>query len=155
MSWKRISFIFLIVLLAGISALGGAAAGGWIVYRSMSAGSSSTPAITFDNASATTEVISINTSEFETTITQAAESVSPAVVTVVGTIPGQMTFFGRTPDQTVSGSGFFISEEGYLLTNYHVIEDTEDLSVILADGSLSEHRDIKISTKKSSQKRLF
>jgi len=48
------------------------------------------------------------------------------VVTVVGTIPGQLTFFGPTGDQTVSGSGVFISKEGYILTNNHVVEGTKE-----------------------------
>jgi len=38
----------------------------------------------------------------------------------------------------VSGSGVFISEEGYILTNYHVVEDTSQLWVILSDGSQIE-----------------
>jgi len=57
------------------------------------------------------------------------------VVTVVGTLPGQSTFFGVSPDQTVSGSGFFISDKGYVLTNNHVVEGTNKVSIVLADGT--------------------
>ena len=56
-------------------------------------------------------------------------------MTVVGVIPGQMTFFGPTGDSQVSGSGVFISPEGYLLTNNHVVDGTKSVSVILADGT--------------------
>lgn len=33
------------------------------------------------------------------------------------------------------GSGFFISADGYLITNYHVIEHAKDIQVILQDGN--------------------
>jgi serine protease Do len=56
-------------------------------------------------------------------------------VTVLGIIPGQNTIFGRTPDSPVSGSGVIISEEGYIITNNHVVEDTIEVSIILADGT--------------------
>ncbi len=52
----------------------------------------------------------MNSSEVETTITEAIKQVGATVVTVVGTIPGQRTFFGYSGDQTVSGSGVFISD---------------------------------------------
>jgi 2-alkenal reductase len=54
---------------------------------------------------------------------------------VVGTIPGQQTFFGFTGDQTVSGSGFFITDQGYILTNNHVVEEAKSVKIVLSDGS--------------------
>ena len=63
------------------------------------------------------------------------KTVGPAVVTVVGTVPGQQTFFGQTPDRDVSGSGFFVSDQGYIITNAHVVQNTREVSIILSNGS--------------------
>lgn len=54
---------------------------------------------------------------------------APAVVKVLNTI-GQ--------GQQASGSGVFISEDGYLITNNHVVEGQSRLQVIYADGSYHE-----------------
>ena len=43
------------------------------------------------------------------------------------------------------GSGFIISENGYLLTNYHVIADATDISIILNDGTIHETKIIRSS----------
>lgn len=47
-------------------------------------------------------------------------------------------FFGMTSSSSVSGSGFIITEDGYIMTNYHVIEDAYlggyDITVMLYDG---------------------
>jgi len=80
-------------------------------------------------------VFHVSSTQIETAITQAVQKVAPAVVTVVGIIPGQQGFFFRVPDQEVSGSGVIISEAGYIVTNNHVVEDTARLAVILADGT--------------------
>jgi len=133
MAWKRVVYTLFVVVVAGISALSGAVAGGVAVYSAMRQGQS---AATLP-APPTAEPVAqqIITTEIDTAITQAVEKVGPAVVTVVGIIPGQPSFFGRTPDQPVSGSGVFISADGYVITNNHVVEDTSKIVVILADGT--------------------
>jgi 2-alkenal reductase len=130
----------LIFVIAAISALAGATIGGFVVYQAVSQTQPNDlinpeiqPLQAGNNIQGQSLVV--NTSEIETTITQAVQHVGPAVVTVVGTIPGQMTFFGPTGDQTVSGSGVFISEKGYILTNNHVVESTKEVTIILSDGS--------------------
>lgn len=43
----------------------------------------------------------------------------------------------RTNKQTIaqaSGSGFVISSDGYIVTNHHVIEDAEKITVLFSDG---------------------
>jgi len=40
----------------------------------------------------------------------------------------------HAPKQMSSGSGFFISPDGYIVTNNHVIENAEDIKVVLNDG---------------------
>jgi 2-alkenal reductase len=141
MPWKRVVYVLFVICVAGISALGGAIAGGFAVYRALQpnleAGSapSNRAVATAGGEREPTPSLQVDTTEVETTITQAVEKVGPAVVTVVGVIPGQVTFFGRSSPETVSGSGVFISPQGYLLTNNHVVEGTEELAIILADGS--------------------
>ncbi|MCD6401112.1 MAG: trypsin-like peptidase domain-containing protein [Anaerolineales bacterium] len=137
MSWKRILYVIFVIVVAGASGLAGATAGGLAVYSAIGknnpAPQKSSPIS--PTPSEPNTLVQVSTSEFSTTITEAVEKVGPAVVTVVGTIPGQMTFFGRTPDGTVSGSGVIISNDGYIITNNHVIENTTNNSVILADGT--------------------
>ena len=56
-----------------------------------------------------------------------------AVVNVTSVTYAYDFFFNPVP-QEGSGSGFIYDSEGHIVTNYHVIEDAEELSVTLADG---------------------
>ncbi len=63
------------------------------------------------------------------------ENVSPAVVNI--TNRGYVyDFFMQAVPQEGSGSGFVYDTEGHIVTNYHVIENAEELSVTLADGKV-------------------
>lgn len=131
MNWKRILYILFVGIVAVASAIAGAIVGGRVVLEfTQPPEISSAP--TFSDVPAP---LQISNTEIETAITQTVEKVGPAVVTVVGMVPGQNTFFGRTPDGQSSGSGVIISQDGYIVTNNHVVEDATDLSVILSDGT--------------------
>ncbi len=134
MSWRRVIYVAFVAMVAICSAMVGALAGGLGVYRAVL--SSPTQAAVSPAATpANNQTFNIDNTSIETTITQAVQKVGPAVVTVVGTIPGQMTFFGPTGDQTVSGSGVFISKDGYILTNNHVVEGVSQVNIVLSNGS--------------------
>jgi serine protease Do len=147
MTKNKFLYLILVIVLAGVAALSGAAAGGVAVYQLMSQNKpaavvSAVPLVESKPASSTgtsqnqsTNLV-VNSTQVQTSITQAVEKVGSSVVTVVGTVQGQMTPFGMTANGTVSGSGVFISDTGYILTNNHVVEGTQgDLTIILADGT--------------------
>ena len=68
-----------------------------------------------------------------------------AVTQVVGVNTNVTTnIFGQQTSRAVSGSGFIVSEDGYIVTNYHVVayaaEYGYELTVMLKDGSSYEAR---------------
>lgn len=132
MTLKRILYVLFVGIVATVSATVGAVVGGQVVLAVTEPRAVSSEPSTFTDVPAQLQV---SNTQIETAITQTVEKVGPAVVTVIGTVPGQNTFFGRTPDGQSSGSGFIISPEGYIVTNNHVVENASDLSVVLSDGT--------------------
>lgn len=81
-----------------------------------------------------TEKIIISQDENATPTEIIAEKIGPTVVGITnrGIV---RDFFGRTGVQEKgSGSGVIIDAKGYIVTNYHVIEDAAEVVVTLADG---------------------
>jgi serine protease Do len=137
MSAKHVLYAGVVIIVAGISSLSGVLAGGIAVFSAMKGQIPKTETVVIGSTplaalETTNQVINVSV---DTAITQAVEKIGPTVVTVVGILPGQNTFFGTTPDSPVSGSGVIISEDGYIITNNHVIEGTKEVTVIMADGS--------------------
>lgn len=117
--------------------MGGAVVGGIVVSRNFNQPTAQPAQLAAANQ-AVPEIenrIEVSNSDIETSIVRSVEQVGPAVVTVVVTIPGQMTFFGQTGDQEVSGSGVIISADGHIITNNHVVSGAKNVSVILSDGT--------------------
>jgi len=138
MTLKRILYILLVLLFGGAAAFAGAIAGGFTVYRAVQQRANLPTAVQQiipANNINPSQTLVLNNTNVETAVTQSVQKVGPAVVTVVGTIPGQQTFFGITGDQTVSGSGVFITDQGYILTNNHVVQGTKQVTIVLSDGT--------------------
>lgn len=84
-----------------------------------------------------TKTININPATFNTegeelTATEAYNKVAPAVV-VVSTKSTTQGYFMQSQEVEGIGSGFIINEDGYILTNYHVIEGAQEISVTLSN----------------------
>jgi serine protease Do len=55
-----------------------------------------------------------------------------SVVLIESTVTANM--YGQTATGVASGSGFILMEDGYVVTNYHVIEGASSVAVVLHDG---------------------
>lgn len=69
----------------------------------------------------------------------AAEVYAENVNSTVGIRTSLTTnYFGYETVSAASGSGFIVTEDGYILTNYHVVEDSQSITVTLYDDSSYE-----------------
>lgn len=126
--WKKpgamIAGVLVAAMLAGFggSAIGnavfGGSGGGTTVYQGK-------------RPSSVINTASIDTSKQMTP----AEVYAGNVNSTVG-ITTQVTtnFWGYTTQSAASGSGFIYSADGYIITNYHVIESASSIKVTLYDG---------------------
>lgn len=119
----------LAIVLALIATVcgGGGLVLGWLAYEK-----ASTP-ITFLNSGADG-----NSANFaEGSIADVANKVSESVVSIV-TSTKTTNFFGQSYDASAAGTGIIVSEDGYIITNKHVINGASEINVVLADGTTYE-----------------
>ena len=86
-----------------------------------------------------------DTSQIQLAAIDTSRQLSPAEVyaanvnsTVGITTSVTTNLWGYQTTSAISGSGFILTEDGYILTNYHVIEDSTAISVALYDGTSHE-----------------
>ena len=122
-----------VVVSMVLSAVAGAAAGGavaFLVLRDRTPAASDHSVISANLAPA-----SPGTSEPAEGAAQAAASLAPSVVTVVNYLESNSSAAGQIGQANrASGSGVVISDQGHVVTNAHVVEGSQRLEVILADG---------------------
>lgn len=146
----KVLAVFLCCLISSAASIGVFAAlinTGVINVKSTGTGSSSAFTITKivnDSSSADEEASSDVTGKL--TRQEIADKVIPSVVCIQNyQVTQQYNFFGTTTstdDSEVSpageGSGIVISDDGYIVTNAHVVADATSLKVITSDGTTYE-----------------
>ncbi len=154
--------IYILLLLIGLVA--GGIAGAEIFRRFYAAGMAhpGSPRVTGSAAEAALQVLGNQNADSDITgvrnnaIVRATRMVSPCVVGIVVTqlqmvqrsySSDEFFDFFFSPEQVPRvrevermGSGFIFSKEGYILTNYHVVEQAQKLYVTLFDGKQIEAR---------------
>lgn len=100
---------------------------GWLAYEK-----SSTP-ITF--LSSGTDGNAANFTEGS--IADIAEKVSKSVVSII-TSTKTTDYFGQSYSASAAGTGVIVSSDGYIITNKHVINGANEISVVLDDGTTYE-----------------
>lgn len=83
-----------------------------------------------------------NSANFEEgSIADIAEKVSKSVVSIVTSVKAT-DFFGGSYDSSAAGTGVIVTDDGYIVTNKHVISGANKVTVVLDDGTTYENVEI-------------
>ena len=77
----------------------------------------------------------------EGSIAEVADKVSKSVVSII-TSTKTTNFFGQTQNSSAAGTGIIVTEDGYILTNKHVINGANKVTVVLDDGTTYENVEV-------------
>jgi serine protease Do len=120
--------------LALVCALLGGAVGGGVVWGVTRSGSGSETTVNVSSRPATQ--VKVNTVDGKTEMSDAevyAANVNSVVsINVTGT--SGTNFFGQAVQTASAGSGFVLTRDGYIVTNYHVVEDADTVKVTMYNG---------------------
>lgn len=128
---KKGGFKKVISLVAGavVVAMLGGVIGGTGVYFAFK---NSIPVSTLENNTQSQGTQEFKGDEGALTVPQVVEKVTPAVVGISTKSLVRDQFF-NVKEQEGLGSGFIINEDGYVVTNYHVINGAQEVKVIFSD----------------------
>ena len=121
-----------VTALALCCALLGGAVGGGIVWGVGRSGDETSVNV----SGRTVSQVALKTVDGKTAMSDAevyAANVNSVVsINVTGT--NSNNFFGQPVQTASSGSGFILTTDGYIVTNYHVVEDAQTVKVTLYNG---------------------
>lgn len=125
--WGKVIALMLVAAL-----LGGALGAGGVLLLSPAGNSGSSQVLKGERPSTVIDAATIDSSKQ----LSPAEVYAQNVASTVGITTSVTTnYFGFTTTSAAAGSGFVLSDDGYILTNYHVIENSTSIKVTMYDGS--------------------
>lgn len=78
----------------------------------------------------------------QTPVEDIAEALGPSVVGVLNKVKILRSGERLRDNEQASGSGLVISKDGYIVTNYHVIQGNDTITVVLAGGEELEEAEV-------------
>lgn len=124
--------VFIAVVLAGALLVGAAFIGAYVALSKLPQ-STTTTVVYRDTAADVKDFTNIGYTGKEMTSEEVAAFAKQSVVEVV-TESVTYAGFGGAYITSGAGSGVIISDSGHILTNYHVVEGAESITVTLPDG---------------------
>ncbi len=138
--WPKVAALCLSCAILGAAAGGGVAAmigsrnaAGTAANGDVAPSGPSTTLYTGEHEGAEVNTTSIHSGQILTGAQIYAAYVN-STVGITTEVDGGVNIFGQRVQNAASGSGFIISKDGYIVTNYHVIEDANSIKVTLYDG---------------------
>ena len=117
---------------------GGAGIGGAALYNSLNSGAGSSTVI-HENNTVPSTTVNIKESDGLTpmSLSEIYQAYVDSSVVITCQVPyTSNTWFGPSSSiATSAGSGFVISDNGYIVTNYHVIDGAQSIKVTFYDGA--------------------
>ena len=113
-----------LLLLAGVSAYGGYRVA-TVLREQTPQGVTPRPTVANDGNKIVTET--------EASISSVVEKVAPSVVSIV--TETQAASLRGITTQSGAGTGMIVSQDGYIMTNKHVVDGADTVSVVLSDGT--------------------
>ena len=123
---KKVVAVALACALIG----GGSGVGGAAVYNALNNAKSSTTV--YQSTAGTNVNVSTVADGEKMSLTQIYDKYLDACVSITCTVPYTNGWYQTTA--TSAGSGFVITDDGYIVTNYHVISGATAITVTMANG---------------------
>ncbi len=126
-TWTKVTALVLACLVVG----GAAGYGGAALAKSSGSGSGTT----INESDRTVTAVEVKKVDGKTKMQPAEVYASTVNSTVsINTASSSTNVFGQTTQTASSGSGFIITQDGYIVTNYHVVNGANTIKVTLYNG---------------------
>ena len=133
---KAIALVLVCALVSGCMGVGGAFLGSRLVRQGQPETVLSDGVSTVMKGVRETSVLQIQQIDSSKTLS-AAEVYAANVNSTVGIVTSAVTtnFWGQRTTSAAAGSGFLFTDDGYILTNYHVVQGADSVTVSTYDGT--------------------
>ena len=132
---RRRAKVIALVLCCTILGMAAGFGGGYLGASAAAKSRQASPTMVYEGERETQpiDITRVDTSELMTPAEVYAQNVNSTVG--IRTSITSTNFWGYQTTSAASGSGFIISSDGYILTNFHVIESSNSVTVTTYDGT--------------------